>query len=94
MCKKNSLLQLQVQNHKKSFYSSELSVHERSIFPSVKHNWHFRESPTLSDSDLIRPEYTRPSGYLHSRERAYSVEYGKGNFKIKSFGSKCKCGQI
>ena len=64
MCKKNSLLQLQVQNHKKPFYSSGLGVHERSIFPSVKHNWHFRESPTPFDSDLIRPEYTCPSGYL------------------------------
>ena len=27
------LLQLQVQNHKQPFYFSELSAHERSIFP-------------------------------------------------------------
>ena len=41
----HSLLKLQVQNDKKPFYSSELSVHERSIFPYQKRNWHFWESP-------------------------------------------------
>ena len=74
----HSLLQLQVQNQ---IDFSEFSVHERLICPHKKQNCKFGDLENVSsgipvatryrsDLDIIRPEYTHPSGYFGVRAGA------------------------